>query len=46
MAFENHSKRWYAPRPSLKRQATINGKPAWLVAEERRNDSKEQSNAR
>lgn len=35
MAFERHSKRWYAPRPSWNRQATINGKPAWQVAEER-----------
>ena len=36
MAFERHSKKYYAPRPSWGKQATINGKPAWLVVQERR----------
>lgn len=38
MAFERHDKRWYKPlvaRPD--RGATINGRPAWQVVEERRN---------
>lgn len=36
MAFERHTQRYYAPRPSWNRGATINGKPAWLVVQERR----------
>ncbi len=37
MAFERHSKKYYAPRqPSGRRGATINGRPAWLVVQERR----------
>lgn len=36
MPFERHSKKYYAPRPSWNRGATINGKPAWLVVQERR----------
>lgn len=36
MPFERHNARYYAPRPSLNRCATINGRPAWQVAEERR----------
>jgi hypothetical protein len=36
MAFDNHWQRKTAPRPSWNRGATINGKPAWQVAEERR----------
>lgn len=36
MAFERHTQRYYAPRPSWNRRATINGKPAWLVVQERR----------
>ena len=35
MPFERHNARYYAPRPSWNRGATINGKPAWQVAEER-----------
>ena len=34
--FSRHSKQWYAPRPSWGKQATINGRPAWQVAEERK----------
>lgn len=36
MPFERHNARYYAPRPSWNRGATINGRPAWQVAEERR----------
>ena len=36
MPFERHNARYYAPRPSWNRGTTINGKPAWQVAEERR----------
>lgn len=36
MAFERHDKQWYARRPSWGRRATVNGKPAWQAAEERR----------
>ena len=36
MPFERHNARYYATRPSWNRGATINGKPAWQVAEERR----------
>lgn len=36
MPFERRNARYYAPRPSWNRGATINGKPAWQVAEERR----------
>ena len=36
MPFERHNARQYAPRPSWNRGATINGKPAWQVVEERR----------
>lgn len=37
MAFERHDKRKFAPRPSrASTGATINGRPAWQVAEERR----------
>ena len=36
MAFERHTQRYYAPRPSWNRRATINGKPAWQVVQERR----------
>lgn len=36
MPFERHNARYYAPRPRWNRGATINGKPAWQVAEERR----------
>lgn len=36
MPFERHNARYYAQRPSWNRGATINGKPAWQVAEERR----------
>ena len=45
MAFERHSKRWYAPRPSWKRGATINGKPAWQVAQDRAEQMKEKAGA-
>lgn len=41
MPFERHNKRYYAPRPSWNRGATINGKPAWQVAEERRKNAGE-----
>lgn len=42
MAFERHSKRWYRPlKHSGRVGATINGKPAWLVAEERRKAAQE-----
>ena len=37
VAFQQHDKRWYKPRPSWNRGATINGRPAWQVVEERRN---------
>ena len=36
MAFDNHWQRKTAPRKSWGKSATINGKPAWQVAEERR----------
>jgi hypothetical protein len=36
MAFERHSQHHYARRPSWNRGATINGRPAWQVIEERR----------
>lgn len=37
MPFERHSKKYYSPRhPFGRRGATINGKPAWLVVQERR----------
>lgn len=39
MPFERHNARYYAPRPSWNRGATINGKPAWQVADERRKAS-------
>jgi len=45
MAFERHSKRWYAPRPSWNRGATINGKPAWQVAQDRAEQMKEKVDA-
>jgi hypothetical protein len=45
MAFERHSKRWYAPRPSWGRGATINGKPAWQVAQERAEQMKGKTDA-
>jgi hypothetical protein len=45
MAFERHNKRWYAPRPSWGRGATINGKPAWQVAQERAEQMKEKTDA-
>lgn len=43
MPFERHTQRYYAPRPSWNRGATINGKPAWLVVQERREAAKEPS---
>ena len=36
MPFERHTQRYYAPRLSWNRCATINGRPAWLVVQERR----------
>ena len=42
--FSRHSKQWYAPRPSWGKQATINGRPAWQVAEERKRE-RDQSGA-
>lgn len=36
--FSRHSKQWYSPRPSWGKQATINGRPAWQVAEERKRE--------
>ena len=45
MPFERHTQRYYAPRPSWNRCATINGRPAWLVVQERREAAKkEQAN--
>ena len=41
--FERHSKQWYRPLTLSGRQATINGKPAWLVAEERKRERDQQS---
>lgn len=41
MAFERHSQHRYAQRPSLNRGATINGRPAWQVIEERRAAARE-----
>ena len=38
--FARHSARHYAPRKSWNRQATICGKPAWMVAEERKKETK------
>lgn len=40
--FARHSQRYYAKRPSWGRGATINGRPAWQVAEERRSAAREQ----
>jgi hypothetical protein len=33
--YARHNKRWYKPRQFSGRQATINGRPAYIVAEER-----------
>lgn len=45
MPFERHNARYYAPRPSRGRGATINGKPAWQVAEERRKAQQQEKQA-
>lgn len=45
MPFERHSARYYAPRPSWNRGATINGKPALQVAEERRKAQQQEKQA-
>lgn len=36
--FSRHSKQWYKPLTVSGRQATINGRPAWQVAEERKRE--------
>lgn len=36
--FARHDRHWYAPRPSWNKQATILGRPAWKVAEERKGE--------
>lgn len=41
--FQEHGKQFYAQRPSWNRQATINGRPAWQVVEERKRE-REQNN--
>lgn len=38
--FEQHWQRKLEPRPSWNRGATINGRPAWQVVEERRKAAK------
>lgn len=42
MVFDRHWERKKAPRPSWNRGATINGKPAWLVVQERREAAKKE----
>lgn len=44
MAFERHNKRFYSQRPSWNRQATIDGRPAWMVVEERKRQRQENRN--
>lgn len=43
MPFERHTQRYYAPRPSWGKQATINGRPAWQVVQERREAAKREN---
>lgn len=44
--FARHDRRHYAQRPSWGKGATINGKPAWLVAEERRKAATQQESSK
>lgn len=46
MAFERHDKRWYTQRPSWGRRATINGRPAWQVTQERREAAQSKGEAK
>lgn len=38
MPFERHNARYYAQRRSWNRCVKINGRPAWVVLEERKRD--------
>ena len=41
--FARHQAKFYSPRPSWNRQATINGRPAYEVVEERRRQAEEKA---